>query len=242
MQRAAFFRQPIPGTSFSTEIPSPSPSPTPWPCNGDAWTRSNGHFKANTSHLARVLCGLQEGAHGPGHRHGEGRKHLPAIGSWSVHVHAPMHASTLTTDFRSALNLIWKADIQPLTIPWSDGNPGQTSIHACLLEMPKRREENQNRGQACSSEQRQGEVACLISSPRSCTVLRGHSEPGRHCTSCKALLPGASLEPSLPSLPTRAVHSLQKAILPGKEPVIGWVIENLSAAPHSFICKLHLDR
>lgn len=117
-----FFRRPVPGSSFSTEIPSPSPSSTLWPCNGDTWARRNGHFKGNTSHPTRVLCGPQRGAHRPGHRRGEGWTHLPAIGSWT---HACFHPDHCLQE-RSQPHL--ESRHTTSTVPQSDGNPKQTSM------------------------------------------------------------------------------------------------------------------
>lgn len=66
------------------------------------------HLKAKASRLTQVLSGLPKGAHGPGHCHGEGRKTLLAIGSWSTHERVPVR---VCTDFRKALRLIWTVDI-----------------------------------------------------------------------------------------------------------------------------------
>lgn len=154
----------------------------------------------------------------------------------------PMHASTLTTAFRNAHNLIWKADIQPLPSPRATATQNR---HPCLSPRDakeERGEPKQRPGLLQRTETGGGCLSYLFSQELHC-LLRGHSR-ARQGTA-----PAAEpffLEPRwspacLPS-PHRPVHSLQKAILPGKEPVIGWVIENLSASPHSFICKLHLDR
>lgn len=53
-----------------------------------------------------------------------GRTFQP-LAAGPMHVHASMHASTLTTDFRNALNLIWKADIQSLPFPRAVATQGR---------------------------------------------------------------------------------------------------------------------
>lgn len=161
-----FFRQPIPGTSFLRFLHHHL-----LPHRGHAVETHEQETMATsrpTPHISLEFCVNRRKVHMNLVTVVEkvGRTFQP-LAAGPMHVHAPMHASTLTTDFRNALNLIWKADTQSLPFPRAAATQGR---HPCLSprDAKEERGEPKQARPAPVNRDRGGCMSYLLS--RSCIV------------------------------------------------------------------------